>query len=105
MQTQIVGFWELRSSTPAVNFGERVQMNFSPSGQLTYGALDEGRWQVMLMSYRVEGATLITDQPSSPREESTSFALLDDRTLQLEFGGSECVFERVPALSFELDKH
>lgn len=80
-------------------------MNFRPSGQLTYGALNEGRWQVMLMSYRVEGATLITDQPSSPREESTSFALLDERTLQLEFGGSACVFERVLALSFELDKH
>ncbi len=58
----------------------------------------------MLMSYRVEGATLITDQPSSPREEATSFAFLDDQMLQLEFGGSTCVFERIPTLSFKLDK-
>lgn len=104
MQAQIIGCWELRRSTPAVDFGERVQMNFSPAGQLTYGALEEGRWQVMLMSYRVEGATLITDQPSSPREETTSFVLLDDRMLQLEFGGSTCVFERIPTLSFKLDQ-
>jgi hypothetical protein len=103
MQAKIVGCWELRESTPTVTFGERVQMNFDLTGRLTYGALQHGSWQVMLMSYRVEGAILITDQPTSPREEKTSFALLADQMLQLEFGGSKCVFERIPTLSFELD--
>lgn len=80
-------------------------MQFGPDGDFAYGALDEGKWQVMLMSYRTEGATLITDQPSAPREELTPFEVLSDGTLKLEFSGSVCCFERIPELSFEINKH
>jgi hypothetical protein len=101
----IIGCWELRESDPPVYFGEKVQMQFDPNGRFTYGALERGTWQVMLMVYRAEGATLVTNQPSSPREESTVFEFRPDGMLQLEFGGSVCVFERVSDLSFEIQKH
>ena len=101
----IVGCWELLKSEPPVDFGERVQMQFGPDGGLTYGALEQGNWQIMLMSYRAEGDTLVTNQPSSPREESTHFEIRADGILQLEFGGSVCYFERISELSFEIRKH
>ena len=103
--TPIVGCWELRKSEPPVDFGERVQMQFEPGGGLTYGALEQGNWQVMLMSYRTEGDTLVTDQPSNPREESTRFEIRPDGILQLEFGGSVCNFVRISELSFDIQKH
>ena len=104
-QSQIFGCWELRGSEPPVDFGERVQIQFDPDGGLTYGALESGKWQVMLMSYRTKGSTLVTDQPTNPREESTPFEVRPDGMLELEFGGSVCNFERIPDLSFDIQKH
>jgi len=101
----VLSCWELRESEPPVDFGDRVQMQFDLDSGLAYGALEHGKWQVMLMSFRIEGETLVTDQPTSPREESTLFEVRSDGMLQLEFGGSVCKFERIAGLSFEIQKH
>ena len=98
---QLLGCWELRSTEPAVHLGDRVQIQFTPQGTLTYGALEQDLWQIMLLTYRVSGSDLITNQPSAPRVESTSFSFRPDGSLQLEFAGTQCLFERIPYIEFE----
>jgi len=61
---------------------------------LFHSVLSDGRWQIMKLTYRVEGDYLVTDQPSSPRAERTRFRLESDGTLRLEFGGQKSWFRR-----------
>jgi hypothetical protein len=41
----------------------------------------------MLLSWRTEGETIITNQPSAPHQEKTSYSLLNDHTLLLTLAG------------------
>jgi len=67
-------FWKKRQVEPSligkwmlVN-GEPVAMEFRGDGKLAYVVVTaEGKTQTMRLIYRVEGDTLVTDQPSSPR--------------------------------------
>ena len=43
----------------------------------------------MFLSYRIQGETLITNQPSKPKEEETKFKFTSDAELSLYFGGEE----------------
>jgi hypothetical protein len=71
----------------------RASMDFQPDGQLTYTIFQEGKRQVMLLVYRVQGNVLITDQPSSPREERTRFEIRDD-TLILFYEDHQSTYVR-----------
>jgi hypothetical protein len=99
-QSQLLGCWEIVHTNPTTVFGDRVQMEFAPSGALTYASLEGGKWQIMFLSYRAEGQTLITNQTSAPREEKTAFTLLPSGELELEFGGVVCTLRRVPQPAF-----
>jgi hypothetical protein len=50
----------------------------------------------MLMTYRVVGDVVITDQPSHPDSQSTRFEVSGD-TLSLAFGGQPARFLRASA--------
>jgi len=52
------------------------------------------RWGIMKLRYRIDGDTLVTNQPSAPREERSRFALAPDGTLTIEFGGNKGAFRR-----------
>jgi hypothetical protein len=99
-RAELIGCWELCSTEPPADFGERVQMEFAPSGMLTYAFLEQGSWKVMFLSFRIEGDELVTDQPSAPQEERSAFALCADGRRKLGFGGVESIFERVSDVSF-----
>ncbi len=61
----------------------RVTLTFSDSGELMY-TVDRGAAKdIILMTYRVEGGWLVTNQPSAPREERTRFQLTKDGGLLL----------------------
>jgi hypothetical protein len=60
-----------------------VWLDFSPNGGLTYTVHAQGKRQIMLLTYRVEGNVLITDQPSDPKEERTRFEIRADGKLVL----------------------
>ena len=69
-------------------------MEFRGDGKLAYVVVTaEGKTQTMRLIYRVEGDTLVTDQPSSPREERSRFRL-DGDVLSITFGGEETQFRR-----------
>ena len=76
----LVGCWSLvRSEPPSEE--KAVEIEFFQDGRMQY-SIDAGdRWQIMKLTWHVEGNTLITDQPSSPRKERMTFNLESDGTL------------------------
>jgi len=72
----------------------RATLDFEGDGQLTYTVHAEGKDQMMFLTFRVEGGTLVTDQPSSPREERTPFSIDPNGKLTLWFGGQRSVYVR-----------
>jgi hypothetical protein len=93
-RSPLVGRWRIDPTDEAAiaEFG-MANLEFGKDGRLTYSVDEGGKQQIMLLTYEVEGQTLFTDQPSSPRQERTQFAI-DGDTLQLEFGGVPARFKR-----------
>jgi hypothetical protein len=52
-----------------------VILTFEPTGTLIYTIVQDDVLQKILLSYRVEGDQLITNQPSAPREERAQFTI------------------------------
>jgi hypothetical protein len=73
---------------------EICTLQFSEGGLLDYTIHGSDKDQTILLTYRVEGDVLITDQPSHPREERTSFVLTEDDRLILTFGDHESMYVR-----------
>ena len=63
--------WSLRE------YGD-VSLRFEKAGTLVYTVHLPNKEQVIRLAYRVSGNTLVTDQPSSPREERTEFFFTPD---------------------------
>jgi hypothetical protein len=74
--------------------GEGVGLDFLEDGRLAYGILTKQGTRIIRMTYRVEGAFLVTDQPSHPREERTRYWWDESGALILEFGGEKSRFTR-----------
>jgi len=87
-----IGCWHL-VSTEGQPY-ELAEADFRDDGRLYYSVLSGERWQIMVLRYRVEGDTLVTDQPSAPGKERSRLALAQDGTLTIEFDGNKSVFRR-----------
>lgn len=74
-----------------------IRLDFSADGALTYVIRGLESDQIIKLRYRVEGAVLVTDQPSAPQIERTAFSLSPDGVLTLAFGGLACRFRRAEA--------
>jgi hypothetical protein len=74
-------------------YGE-VTMSFTEDGFLVYrvhrGSVDEE----ILLRYRTEGGLLITDQPSAPREERTTYEITKDSRLRLRHADTHSTYIR-----------
>jgi hypothetical protein len=88
----LIGCWQLVKAEGQPY--EPAEADFRGDGRLFYSVLSGERWRIMRLQYRIEGDTLVTDQPSSPREERSRFVLEPDGTLTMEFGGIKSVFRR-----------
>jgi hypothetical protein len=86
---RLIGTWSIDPTDEAgiKAFGLRT-MEFKSNGQLVH-SVPEGK---MLLTYRVEGDIIITDQPSHPAEQRTRFAFTPDGRLHLEIGGQRARF-------------
>ena len=89
----LIGTWvsdpEDREGTQ--EFG-RVTLVFEKDGELTYTVHAAGKDQKMFLTFRVEGEVIVTDQPSSPRQERTRFSVGSDGKLTVWFGGQRAVY-------------
>ena len=75
------------------DFG-RATLEFEKDGQLTYTAHADGKDQKIFLTFRVEDGTLVTNQPSSPREERTAYSIGSDGKLSLSLQGQHSVYVR-----------
>ena|ERR1044072_5733060 len=95
-QRELVGRWETDpTDANAINEYGRTTLVFGGDGSLTYIIHVEGKDQVMVMTYRIEDSILITDQPSHPAEERTSFTITPEGDLVLDYGGTKSRYVRV----------
>jgi len=66
--------------------GDSMALEFAPDGRLAFVALHGGKRQTIMLTYRLEGNQVVTDQPSQPRAERTKVEFAGD-DLVLEFQG------------------
>jgi hypothetical protein len=103
---QIVGKWRSDpDDLEALRMYGDVSLDFSRNGALTYTIHTEGKRQIMLLAYRIDGDVLITDQPSDPKEERTRFKITPVRKLVLEHEHWPATYVRVadaPALPLSI---
>lgn len=71
-----------------------VLLEFGDDRSLIYTIRGKDKNQIINLRYQIDGATIITNQPSAPRVERTDFSLSDDGVLTLAFGGTPYRFRR-----------
>ena len=72
-----------------------VLLEFGEGGGLIYTIRGKDKDQIIKLRYRIEGSTIVTDQPSAPQVERTAFSLSDDGLLTLAFSGTPYRFKLV----------
>ena len=92
---RLLGTWQLVKSDGSIDVGNGVTMTFTRDGKLTYVIHQNASDQVMNLVFSVDGNRLLTNQPSSPQLESTTFAFDDEDHLVLDYGGGKSWFARV----------
>ena len=90
----IVGCWQfVESDDPSF---EPAELDIRGDGRLFY-SIDAGdRWQIMKLTWRVEGDVIVTDQPSHPSEARSRFAFDETGQLVTYFEGRRTRFKRGP---------
>jgi hypothetical protein len=93
MLDQLIGTWRTdRSDQLSLKMYGEVSLDFDGHGKLKYTIHLPTKEQVMLLTYRVDGPWLVTDQPSTPREHRARFSFTDDGRLAVENGESQPTF-------------
>ncbi len=92
---KLVGSWVVDEADQRAraDLGD-VLLEFDEHGGLTYVIRSHDKNQIILMTYEIDGNTIITDQPSAPQVRRTVFSLSDDGLLTLAFGGEPYRFRR-----------
>jgi len=94
--TELLGRWRIDpTDAEALDAFGDAALEFDERGNLIYIIKEAEKDQVILMTYRVAGDVIITDQPSHPDPQSTRFKVTDDM-LNLAFGGQPSRFIRIP---------
>ena len=90
----LLGIWQLVQSD---DLGyQDAELDIREGGRMFYAIHDEGKWAIMCLTYRIEGDTIVSDQPSAPREDRTRFSIEPDGTLILNRQGQRSWFRRGP---------
>ena len=82
LEKALLGTWRTdpTDARSLADYGD-VSMHFDETGALTYTVHGDGVVQILNLTYRVDGTTMITNQPSKPREERTKLAFTADGRL------------------------
>jgi hypothetical protein len=84
----------MSDETALAEYGHAT-IEFREDGFLKYTIHGYETDEVILLSYRIDGNQLITDQPSKPKTERTEFSFSDDGLLLLYFDGVPSLYRRV----------
>ncbi len=93
---RLLGTWQTDpgDSESLRRFG-RVTQIFRPDGTMAYVVHEGGNDRAMLLVYRTEGSTLITDQPTFPREDRARYQIEGDLLLVTSVEGGTSRYVRV----------
>ena len=94
--SSLVGCWHLVRTQGPSGLEEGAEIDILEDGRMSYAIPSNDKWQIMKLTYRVNGDMLITDQGSSPREERTRFVFEGTDTLVLDYGDTRSWFRRGP---------
>jgi hypothetical protein len=92
-----VGLWRLMETDGPYETARGVEVEFHPGGQLTYTIHQAEKQQLILLTWRLEGGFVVTDQPSQPAEQRSKFEFRGPNELVLELEGSTTRLIRVGA--------
>ena len=95
METELIGTWisDMNDLATKNNIGN-VRMTFTIDGKLIYEIHEAKKLQKMFMIYRINGDTIISDQPSEKTEQITKFKFINKDRLILEFEGLKTFYNR-----------
>jgi hypothetical protein len=89
----LIGKWVAdKSDAATIDFLGDVELEFSDSG-LRYTVRAPEKDQIILMTYKIKGDTIVTDQPSHPSSQTTNIEI-DGSSLVLRFDGQPSRFVR-----------
>lgn len=93
--TPLIGIWRVDPADLATlkSLGD-VEMEFDHGGNLIYVIKGEETQQIILMTYKVQGGSILTDQPSHPSPQRSKYVLSDDGALTIYFDGEASRFIR-----------
>jgi len=92
---QLIGRWITDpNDMEALKTYGQVTLVFGADGSLRYIVRGEQKDEIMILKYRIENGTLITNQLSAPREERTPFIVAPDGKLLLQYGQVESRYVR-----------
>lgn len=85
----LVGTWEPAADDVRARevYGGDVLLTFEPNGTLIYSIVTEKSVQKVLLTYRIEGEEIVTDQQSAPHEERSRYVLTEDGKLWMSNEG------------------
>lgn len=93
--TNLVGTWKSDENDQATQKAlGKATMTFTKDGKLIYDIFEGGKQLRIDMVYRVQGDTIISDQPSHPGEEKTAYKIENGNKLVMTFEGERTVFNR-----------
>lgn len=91
----LVGAWQVDPADAAtLNAFGNVEMQFDERGNLRYVVKGREADQIILMTYKVEGDEILSDQPSHPRPQRSKYLLGTDGSLTIYFDGRATRFIR-----------
>ena len=92
---ELIGVWKSdeRDVAELRPYGNTT-LEFEADGTLRYTVHENGKDQIMLLTFRVEPGFIVTNQPSHPRSEKTAYEFTRDGRLVLNFGGQKSVYCR-----------
>jgi hypothetical protein len=85
----LIGTWKSdpNDETTQRSFGN-VTLEIRKNGELIYTIEEDNKLQIMNLIYEIRGNILISDQPSKPQKEETTFRLSsDNKRLELVQNG------------------
>jgi hypothetical protein len=91
MDNNLIGIWNSDETDETLG---KVTMTFTEDGKLVYDIFEGDKQQRMNMVYKVQGDTIISDQPSHPQEQRTRYKVENGDKLILGFEGEKTVFNR-----------
>jgi len=94
---RLVGTWISDLSDSVGNHGLGLtSLEFTSDGTLLYTIHEKDRDQIVRLTFRAEEpGVIISDQPSRPRGERTTYEFTDDGKLVLDFEGKKSKYRRI----------